>query len=75
MDSHHFTIVYMTFFSFDGHFLCAQDVLRGIGEVRVLEERSLTGTWDIGSLQRWKWKTADHFEQSEVFGCKQENRI
>lgn len=40
-----------------------KDVLCGIGEVRVMEERSLTGTWDIGSLQRWKWKTADNFEQ------------
>ncbi|XP_062300703.1 epididymis-specific alpha-mannosidase [Scomber scombrus] len=40
-----------------------KDVLRGIGEVKGMEERSLTGTWDIGSLQRWKWKTADNFEQ------------
>ncbi|XP_056156495.1 epididymis-specific alpha-mannosidase [Lampris incognitus] len=39
-----------------------KEVLRGIGEVKVLEERSLTGTWDIGRLQRWKWKTADNFE-------------
>nr|XP_046236755.1 epididymis-specific alpha-mannosidase [Scatophagus argus] len=37
-----------------------KDVLQGIGEVKVLEERSLTGTWDITSLQRWKWKTADN---------------
>ncbi|XP_076017457.1 epididymis-specific alpha-mannosidase [Genypterus blacodes] len=35
-----------------------KEVLRGIGEVRVLEERSLTGTWDITSLKRWNWKTA-----------------
>nr|XP_040038876.1 epididymis-specific alpha-mannosidase isoform X2 [Gasterosteus aculeatus aculeatus] len=34
-------------------------VLQGIGEVKKLEERSLTGTWDISRLQRWKWKTAD----------------
>ncbi|XP_022619926.1 epididymis-specific alpha-mannosidase [Seriola dumerili] len=39
-----------------------KDVLQGIGEVKVLEERSLTGTWDITSLQRWKWKTADNLE-------------
>uniref|UniRef100_A0A1A8QSZ3 Alpha-mannosidase n=2 Tax=Nothobranchius rachovii TaxID=451742 RepID=A0A1A8QSZ3_9TELE len=36
-----------------------KDILRGIGEVTVLEERSLTGTWDVTGLQRWKWKTAD----------------
>ncbi|KAL6118528.1 man2b2 [Pungitius sinensis] len=36
-----------------------KDALRGIGEVKKLEERSLTGTWDISRLQRWKWKTAD----------------
>uniref|UniRef100_A0A671VSC4 Alpha-mannosidase n=1 Tax=Sparus aurata TaxID=8175 RepID=A0A671VSC4_SPAAU len=42
-----------------------KDVLRGIGEVKVLEERSLTGTRDITSLQRWKWKTADNLETSE----------
>ncbi|XP_008285640.1 epididymis-specific alpha-mannosidase isoform X2 [Stegastes partitus] len=40
-----------------------KDALRGIGEVRVLEERSLTGTWNISSLQRWKWKTADNLEK------------
>lgn len=56
------------FFSFfNRHFLCEQDVLQGIGEVKVLEERSLTGTWDITSLQRWEWKTADHSETSETY--------
>uniref|UniRef100_A0A671VY76 Alpha-mannosidase n=1 Tax=Sparus aurata TaxID=8175 RepID=A0A671VY76_SPAAU len=44
-----------------------KDVLRGIGEVKVLEERSLTGTRDITSLQRWKWKTADNLETSDAF--------
>uniref|UniRef100_A0A8D0ACS8 alpha-mannosidase n=1 Tax=Sander lucioperca TaxID=283035 RepID=A0A8D0ACS8_SANLU len=39
-----------------------KDVLQGIGEVEVLEERSLTGTWNITSLQRWKWRTADTLE-------------
>uniref|UniRef100_A0A4W6CRT5 alpha-mannosidase n=1 Tax=Lates calcarifer TaxID=8187 RepID=A0A4W6CRT5_LATCA len=47
-----------------------KDVLQGIGEVKVLEERSLTGTWDITSLQRWKWKTADNSETSEKCGDK-----
>ncbi|XP_072314718.1 epididymis-specific alpha-mannosidase [Eucyclogobius newberryi] len=36
-----------------------KEVLQGLGKVRALEERSLTGTWDINTLQRWKWKTAD----------------
>uniref|UniRef100_UPI0037E88D24 epididymis-specific alpha-mannosidase n=1 Tax=Semicossyphus pulcher TaxID=241346 RepID=UPI0037E88D24 len=39
-----------------------KEALRGIGEVKVLEERSLTGTWDINSLQRWKWNTTDNLE-------------
>ncbi|KAM4611500.1 epididymis-specific alpha-mannosidase isoform 2-T2 [Polymixia lowei] len=39
-----------------------KEVLKGIGEVRALEERSLTGTWDITSLQRWKWNTANNLE-------------
>lgn len=41
-----------------------KEVLQGIGEVRMLEERSLTGTWDSSSLQRWKWKTADNSEKN-----------
>ncbi|CAJ1086096.1 epididymis-specific alpha-mannosidase [Xyrichtys novacula] len=39
-----------------------KEVLQGIGEVKVLEERSLTGTWDINSLQRWKWNTTDNLD-------------
>ncbi|KAM3590107.1 uncharacterized protein V6R79_003911 [Siganus canaliculatus] len=42
-----------------------KEVLLGIGEVTVLEERSLTGTWNITSLQRWKWKTADNLGTKE----------
>ncbi|XP_035281006.1 epididymis-specific alpha-mannosidase isoform X2 [Anguilla anguilla] len=34
-----------------------QEVLRGLGELSSVEERSLTGTWDISELKRWKWKT------------------
>jgi len=45
--------------------LCGQDALQGIGEVKELEERSLTGTWDITRLQRWNWKTAEDFKTSE----------
>ncbi|KAM6909441.1 LOW QUALITY PROTEIN: epididymis-specific alpha-mannosidase [Xenentodon cancila] len=43
-----------------------KEVLQGIGEVKLLEERSLTGTWNITSLQRWKWKTADNSDQNET---------
>ncbi|XP_034020339.1 epididymis-specific alpha-mannosidase [Thalassophryne amazonica] len=37
-----------------------KEVLQGLGDVTEVQERSLTGTWDICSLQRWKWKTADN---------------
>uniref|UniRef100_A0A665WKS1 Alpha-mannosidase n=1 Tax=Echeneis naucrates TaxID=173247 RepID=A0A665WKS1_ECHNA len=43
-----------------------KDALQGIGEVKVLEERSLTGTWDITSLQRWNWTTPDNLETSAL---------
>ncbi|KAF6131312.1 mannosidase alpha class 2B member 2 [Phyllostomus discolor] len=36
-----------------------KSVLRGLGPVLAVEERSLTGTWDVGSLQRWRWRTED----------------
>ncbi|KAJ8390261.1 hypothetical protein AAFF_G00108300 [Aldrovandia affinis] len=34
-----------------------KEVLQGLGELSSVEERSLTGTWDISELQRWKWRT------------------
>ncbi|XP_036407174.1 epididymis-specific alpha-mannosidase [Megalops cyprinoides] len=34
-----------------------KEVLQDLGELRLVEERSLTGTWDISELQRWKWRT------------------
>lgn len=39
--------------------LSLQSLLRGLGTVWAVEERSLTGTWDVSSLQRWRWKTKD----------------
>ncbi|KAM6949540.1 epididymis-specific alpha-mannosidase [Aplochiton taeniatus] len=39
-----------------------KEVLHGLGEVKAVEERSLTGTWDIADLQRWKWKTDEDLE-------------
>ncbi|OCT99309.1 epididymis-specific alpha-mannosidase isoform X2 [Xenopus laevis] len=32
-----------------------QSLLKGLGTVSLVEERSLTGTWDIHTLKRWKW--------------------
>uniref|UniRef100_A0A3Q2QTG9 Alpha-mannosidase n=1 Tax=Fundulus heteroclitus TaxID=8078 RepID=A0A3Q2QTG9_FUNHE len=50
-----------------------KDALKGLGEVRDLEERSLTGTWNVTSLQRWKWKTADaHGKKNERNGSSQD---
>lgn len=37
-----------------------QSLLKGLGSVVALEERSLTGTWDVNTLERWKWKTAQY---------------
>ncbi|NXI33780.1 MA2B2 mannosidase, partial [Sterrhoptilus dennistouni] len=37
-----------------------QSLLKGLGSVMAVEERSLTGTWDVNTLQRWKWKTAQY---------------
>lgn len=45
-----------------------QEVLRGMGDVRALEERSLTGTWDISDLQRWKWKASEDPGRGESVG-------
>lgn len=34
-----------------------QVALRGLGSIVAVEERSLTGTWDVQMLQRWHWRT------------------
>nr|XP_020766350.1 epididymis-specific alpha-mannosidase isoform X2 [Odocoileus virginianus texanus] len=36
-----------------------QSVLRGLGSVVSVEERSLTGTWNVGEMHRWTWSTRD----------------
>ncbi|XP_061001133.1 epididymis-specific alpha-mannosidase-like isoform X2 [Dama dama] len=36
-----------------------QSVLRGLGSVVSVEERSLTGTWDVSEMHRWTWSTRD----------------
>ncbi|XP_058888968.1 epididymis-specific alpha-mannosidase isoform X2 [Acipenser ruthenus] len=35
-----------------------KDLLSGLGTVASVEERSLTGTWDLSELNRWKWRTS-----------------
>uniref|UniRef100_A0A452VDV8 Alpha-mannosidase n=1 Tax=Ursus maritimus TaxID=29073 RepID=A0A452VDV8_URSMA len=35
-------------------------VLQGLGSVVAVEERSLTGTWDVSTLHRWSWRTQEH---------------
>ncbi|XP_077083869.1 epididymis-specific alpha-mannosidase-like [Siphateles boraxobius] len=42
-------------------------VMRGMGEVTDVQERSLTGTWDISDLQRWSWKTNERKEEETDF--------
>ncbi|NXR63199.1 MA2B2 mannosidase, partial [Rhadina sibilatrix] len=37
-----------------------KSLLKGLGSVLAVEERSLTGTWDVNTLERWKWKTAQY---------------
>ncbi|XP_069877906.1 epididymis-specific alpha-mannosidase-like isoform X1 [Dipodomys merriami] len=40
-------------------------VLEGLGAVAAVEERSLTGTWDVHALRRWTWRT----ESAPRRGC------
>uniref|UniRef100_A0A8C5TBD1 Epididymis-specific alpha-mannosidase n=1 Tax=Malurus cyaneus samueli TaxID=2593467 RepID=A0A8C5TBD1_9PASS len=35
-------------------------LLKGLGSVTAVEERSLTGTWDVNTLERWQWKTTEY---------------
>ncbi|NXO22883.1 MA2B2 mannosidase, partial [Cisticola juncidis] len=37
-----------------------QSLLKGLGSLKAVEERSLTGTWDVNTLERWKWRTAQY---------------
>ncbi|KAG8444724.1 hypothetical protein GDO86_009769, partial [Hymenochirus boettgeri] len=34
-----------------------QSLLKGMGTLTFMEERSLTGTWDLQALKRWEWKS------------------
>ncbi|KAB0343916.1 hypothetical protein FD754_020842 [Muntiacus muntjak] len=51
-----------------------QSVLQGLGSVVSVEERSLTGTWDVRKMHRWTWSTRDLHRHREcvcpcVCGC------
>ncbi|NWH78465.1 MA2B2 mannosidase, partial [Piaya cayana] len=37
-----------------------KSLLKGLGTVMLVEERSLTGTWDVNALKRWKWRNAQY---------------
>lgn len=37
--------------------LLLQVVLGGLGSVVAVEERSLTGTWNMQMMKRWHWRT------------------
>ncbi|KAF4791618.1 Epididymis-specific alpha-mannosidase [Turdus rufiventris] len=37
-----------------------KSLLQGLGSVVTVEERSLTGTWDVNTLERWRWKTTQY---------------
>ncbi|KAF5905433.1 epididymis-specific alpha-mannosidase, partial [Clarias magur] len=43
-----------------------KEVMQGIGELKEVQERSLTGTWDIAELQRWRWKTAEKQHHTSI---------
>ncbi|KAG5207833.1 hypothetical protein JEQ12_017597 [Ovis aries] len=47
-----------------------QSVLRGLGSVVSVEERSLTGTWDVSTLHRWHWPAQEPSHLRGVSGAR-----
>ncbi|XP_069832515.1 epididymis-specific alpha-mannosidase [Dendropsophus ebraccatus] len=48
-------------------------LLKGLGTVRFIEERSVTGTWDVTTMKRWKWKSTqrkDHDKRKSMKGTE-----
>ncbi|XP_078394553.1 epididymis-specific alpha-mannosidase isoform X1 [Cetorhinus maximus] len=45
-----------------------KDLLKVLGSVVSIEERSLTGIWNINTLKRWKWKTAQQHDRDPKNG-------
>ncbi|KAJ1214027.1 hypothetical protein NDU88_001655 [Pleurodeles waltl] len=52
-----------------------KSLLKGLGTVLSVEERSLTGTWDINDVNRWKWKTAQHYKEGFINWSKNPKHI
>lgn len=40
--------------------------MQGIGEIKEVQERSLTGTWDIKDIQRWSWRTTEKGQNTGI---------
>ncbi|XP_069488092.1 epididymis-specific alpha-mannosidase isoform X2 [Ambystoma mexicanum] len=47
-----------------------KSLLKSLGTIVSVQERSLTGTWDINDVKRWKWKTI----QQETKGFSRETQ-
>ncbi|KAM4051442.1 epididymis-specific alpha-mannosidase [Anomaloglossus baeobatrachus] len=45
-------------------------LLQSLGTVRLVEERSLTGTWDLTTMKRWKWKFTQKEDSGERISSK-----
>ncbi|XP_068133236.1 epididymis-specific alpha-mannosidase [Hyperolius riggenbachi] len=43
-----------------------KSLLAGLGNVTRVEERSLTGTWDLSTMQRWKWNTTHERRKDQL---------
>uniref|UniRef100_A0A8C5LU17 Alpha-mannosidase n=1 Tax=Leptobrachium leishanense TaxID=445787 RepID=A0A8C5LU17_9ANUR len=43
-----------------------QSLLKSLGNVVLVEERSLTGTWDLNTMKRWKWKSSQRMNKGEL---------
>ncbi|XP_007496824.1 epididymis-specific alpha-mannosidase isoform X1 [Monodelphis domestica] len=50
-----------------------KSLLQSMGTVAVVEERSLTGTWDVKDLNRWRWKTSQR-EGQRLKGFRRSSR-
>ncbi|XP_073430619.1 epididymis-specific alpha-mannosidase [Dendrobates tinctorius] len=45
-------------------------LLQSLGTVKLIEERSLTGTWDLTTMKRWKWKFTQQKDSDERMSTK-----
>ncbi|XP_077136225.1 epididymis-specific alpha-mannosidase [Ranitomeya variabilis] len=45
-------------------------LLQSLGTVKLVEERSLTGTWDLATMKRWKWKSTQQKDSDERMSAK-----